>query len=100
MKPLMWALRLLLFLLLFGFAVKNDHPVDLFFFFETVWQLPLVFIVLLAFAAGTLMGVTATLASWLRHRREIARLRRELARERERQPAVPVGPETNRQEPA
>lgn len=76
MRILMWILRVLLFLLLFGFAVKNDHLVMLNFFFGSEWQMPLVFVILAAFAAGAILGVTATFASLLRYRREIGRLRK------------------------
>lgn len=76
MKWIMWFLRGVLFLFLFGFAVKNDQLVTLQFFFGAQWQLPLVFVILIFFAAGAVLGVTATLASLLRQRREIGRLRR------------------------
>lgn len=85
MRILLWAIRLLLFFLLFGFAVKNDQLVDLRFFLGSEWSLPLVFVILAAFAAGAVLGVTATFASLLGKQREIGRLRRENSRlERER----------------
>jgi len=85
MRAIMWFIRLLLFILLFGFAIKNDHLATLNFFFGGQWQLPLVFVILVSFAAGALLGVTATFASLLRQRREISQLRRQLERaERER----------------
>lgn len=85
MRILMWVLRILLFFFLFGFAIKNDQLVDLHFFFGQAWTLPLVFVILAAFAGGVVLGVTATFASLLGKRREITRLRREVARlERER----------------
>jgi len=95
MRIVMWTLRLLLFFFLFGFAVKNDHLVSLHFFFGAEWQLPLVFVILVTFAAGALLGVTATLASLLRQHRECSRLRRQLARlERDRPGAVvPAAPD-------
>ncbi len=80
MRALMWIVRLLLFFLLFGFAVKNDHLANLYFFFGAQWQLPVVFVILISFAAGALLGSTATFASLLRQRREIARLRRQVER--------------------
>jgi uncharacterized integral membrane protein len=80
MRAFVWFIRLVLFLLLFGFAVKNDHLVDLRFFLGNQWQFPLVFIILVAFAVGALLGVTATAASLLRQRHEISRLRKQLAR--------------------
>ncbi|AUN94593.1 LapA family protein [Pseudazoarcus pumilus] len=89
MRILIWVLRILLFFLLFGFAVKNDQLVDLHFFFGSQWSLPLVFVILAAFAAGAVLGVTATFASLLGKRREISRLRRDLARaERDRDAAA------------
>jgi integration host factor beta subunit len=47
MRLLIWIFRLFLFLLLFGFAVKNDDVVVLRFFFGTQWQVPLVLVILL-----------------------------------------------------
>jgi len=94
MRIVMWILRLLLFFFLFGFAVKNDQLVRLQFFFGAEWQLPLVFVILVMFAAGALLGVTAVFASLLRQRRECSRLRRQLARmERDRPTAVVPAPE-------
>lgn len=92
MRALMWFFRLLLFFLLFGFAVKNDHLASLYFFFGSEWHLPLVFIILIAFAAGALLGVTATFASLLRQRREISKLRKQLDRASQArpEPSVPV----------
>lgn len=83
MRAIIWIIRLLLFVLLLGFAIKNDHLATLNFFFGGQWQLPLVFIILASFAAGALMGITATFASLMRQRREISRLRRQLERERD-----------------
>lgn len=80
MSILMWIFRIVLFLLLFGFAVKNDQLVDLKFFFGSDFQLPLVFVVLVSFAIGALLGVTSTFASLLRNRREIGKLRKELSK--------------------
>jgi uncharacterized integral membrane protein len=80
MRVLVWFVRLVLFILLFGFAIKNDHGVDLHFFLGKQWHFPLVFIILVAFAVGALLGVTATVASLLRQRHEIFRLRKQLAR--------------------
>jgi len=78
MRILIWIIRLVIFLVLFGFAVKNDQIVTLKSYLGGQWQLPLVFVILVAFAAGALVGVTATVSSLVRQRREIARLRRQL----------------------
>jgi uncharacterized integral membrane protein len=78
MRYLNWLLRAALFIVLLGFAVKNDQPVTLRYFFGYEWQSSLVIVLLIFFAAGTAIGVLAMLASVFRQRREIARLKREI----------------------
>lgn len=78
MRILIWIIRLAIFLVLFGFAVKNDQIVTLKSYLGGEWHKPLVFVILVTFAAGAVVGVTATIASLLRQRREIAKLRRQL----------------------
>lgn len=79
MKILTWAIRLAIFLFLFVFAVQNTEPVSLRFILGQVWQAPLVILLLAFFAAGALLGVLSLVGLLFRQRREIARLRRELA---------------------
>ena len=78
MRYLNWALRIVLFIALLGFAVKNDQPVVLRYFFGYEWQSSLVIVVLIFFAAGTVVGVLAMLPNVLQQRREIARLKRDI----------------------
>jgi len=73
-----WALRIVLFIVLLGFAVKNDQPVTLHYFFGYEWQSSLVVALLLFFAAGTIVGVLAMFSNVLQQRREIARLKRDI----------------------
>ena len=80
MRVLAWTLRVILFLALFLFALKNTDTVSLRLYFDQVWHAPLVLVLLVFFAAGAALGVLATLATVFRQRREIARLRRELKR--------------------
>jgi putative membrane protein len=75
MRIIVWFLRLLAFFVLLGFAIKNDALVTVNFFLGTHWQLPLVFVLLLMFAAGAAVGVTAMLSTLISQRREIGRLR-------------------------
>ncbi|MDR2239922.1 MAG: LapA family protein [Zoogloeaceae bacterium] len=77
MKFLLWPLRIVLFIVLLGFAIKNSGVVTLRFFFDTAWSLPLVAVMLIFFAFGALAGLTVALGAWLRQRRELARLRAE-----------------------
>jgi lipopolysaccharide assembly protein A len=72
------ALFLLLFVLLFAFALKNTEPVSLRFYFDYAWSAPLVLILLLAFACGILMGMLAGALNAYRQRREILALKREM----------------------
>ena len=78
MGVLAWTLRIILFLALFLFALKNTDLVSLRLYFDQVWQAPLSLVLLVFFAAGAVVGVLATLATVFRQRREIARLQREL----------------------
>lgn len=78
MRYLNWILRAVLFIVLLGFAVKNDQPVTLRYFFGYEWQSSLVMVLLIFFAAGTAIGVLAMLGNVLQQRREIVRLKRDI----------------------
>lgn len=78
MKYLIWLFRAILFLVLLSFAVKNDQPVVLSYFFGYEWHASLVLVLLLFFAAGTAIGMLAVLSNLLRQRKEIAALKKEL----------------------
>ena len=91
MRVLAWFLRIVMFLVLFLFALKNTDVISLKLYFGQVWQVPLILALLVFFAAGAAMGVLATLATVFRQRREIAQLQRELgSRAREAKAASPV----------
>jgi lipopolysaccharide assembly protein A len=79
MKYLIWGLRALLFVLLLSFAVKNDDPVVLKYFFGFEWHASLILVLLLFFAAGAAIGMLALLGNLLRQRKEIAALKNELS---------------------
>jgi putative membrane protein len=78
MRYLAWALRILLFLFLFGFALKNTHPVTVRFYLGSQWDSPLALVLLVVFAAGAAGGVAACLSYAYRQRKEILDLRKEL----------------------
>lgn len=78
MKYLIWSLRALLFLLLLGFALKNDQPVVLRYFFGYEWQTSLVVVLLCFFALGIAVGLLALFASMFKLRRELSAVKREL----------------------
>lgn len=78
MRYLSWALRLLLFILLFGFALKNSNPVIMRFYLGAQWEASLALVVLVFFGIGAAAGVVACFAYIYRQRREILQLRKEL----------------------
>ena len=78
MRYFNWLLRAALFIVLLGFAVKNDQQVTLSYFFGYEWQSSLVIVLLIFFAAGAIVGVLAMLADVLKQRREITRLKRDI----------------------
>ena len=78
MRSLVWLLRITLFLLLLGFAVKNSDPVVVQYYFGQEWRAPLVFVLFLSLCAGAVLGIIASLGQVFRQRREILSLKREL----------------------
>ena len=78
MKYLIWLLRAFLFLILLGFAVKNDEPVVLRYYFGYEWHASLVLVLLIFFAVGAAVGMLAVLSNMLRQRKELAALKNEL----------------------
>jgi uncharacterized integral membrane protein len=88
MRIVVWLFRAFVFFTLFAFALNNQDPATVHWFFGVEWRAPMVFVVLAAFAAGCAIGVLAMVPAWWRHRR--AARRREAA-----QPARVDGPPTN-----
>ncbi|MDD5057222.1 MAG: LapA family protein [Sideroxydans sp.] len=78
MRYLIWSLRAVLFLLLLGFAVKNDQPVVLKYFFGYEWSTSLVVVLLCFFTLGVAIGLLAMFGTLFRQHRELAAAKREL----------------------
>lgn len=78
MRYLSWVFRILLFVLLFGFALKNSDPVTVRFYLGAHWEASLALVVLVFFAIGIAAGAIACFAYIYRQRREILQLRKEL----------------------
>lgn len=76
MRILLWLLRGVVFVALFGLAVKNSGLVDLRFFWGGVWQAPLALVVLGSFAVGVLIGLTVIIGIVVRQGRDLRRLER------------------------
>ena len=77
MRYLHWVLRILLFLVLLGFAIKNTDPVVVRYFLGWEWHAPLALVLLVFFVAGAVLGVMAAVVWLYDQRRELVQLRRE-----------------------
>ena len=71
MRLIAWILRIVLFLVLFLFAMKNYEVVPLKFYFDFEWRAPLVLLLLIFFAGGMALGVLACLPRLFRQRRDL-----------------------------
>ena len=68
MKYVMWLLKAAIFFTLFAFALNNQQPATVHFFFGTAWTGPLVLVVLATFAAGLAVGALGMVPRWWRQR--------------------------------
>jgi putative membrane protein len=78
MRYLSWLFKIILFLLLLGFAVKNTETAVLHYYLGYEWKAPLVLILLVFFCAGAAVGIIASLSYLFGQRREMLSLKREL----------------------
>ena len=77
MQPVIWVVRFLVVVILVWFAVKNAHEVELRGFLDQTWKAPLVFVMLIVFVTGVIIGLLAWIPTVVRQRREIQKLRRD-----------------------
>ncbi len=75
MQSLTLAVKIVLFLLLLGFAALNSDNVTLRYFLGLQWQAPLSLVLLAAFAVGLLIGLLGCSLRLLRNQRELRALR-------------------------
>jgi len=93
MRYLVWILRLVVFVVVLLFALKNTGPVDVGFFADhVIADVPLVVVMLVTFLLGAFFGLLISAPAVIRKRREAARLRREVARLEEKLRQQPVPP--------
>jgi uncharacterized integral membrane protein len=71
-KYILWLLKAAIFFTLFAFALNNQQVVSVNFFFGTLWQAPLVLVVLATFSAGVALGVLVMMPRWWKNRRALA----------------------------
>ena len=65
--------KVLVFLLVLGFALKNSHTTTFYSYLDYVWQAPLIVMLGLAFVLGALTGALALAPTLFRLRREVSR---------------------------
>ena len=76
MRTAVLILRLAIGLILLWFALKNVQPVKIHGFLDQSWEAPLVFVLLVVFVGGVVIGILAWLPTVVRQRREIGRLKK------------------------
>ncbi len=90
MRYVALVVKLLLFLLLFGFCMHNSQSTEVRFFLGYAWQAPMFVILFIAFALGALLGIVVSSLRVMRTRKELLNLRREIrARQQSSIPVVP-----------
>lgn len=75
MKILSQLVRALVFIVLLGFAIKNDGLVTVQGYFGTQWQLPLVVVMLVFFALGLIAGAMVFVGRSVSRNKELQQLR-------------------------
>lgn len=79
MKIIFRIVAAILFVIFFGFALKNTQEVALRFFFNYEVRGPLVLLLLSFFSGGAALGVLAMIPTVLRHRRDLSRQKKTIA---------------------
>ncbi|MGE5170681.1 MAG: LapA family protein [Rudaea sp.] len=77
MSVVRWIIAAVIFVALLFISLQNADPVTLRFFTLYAWQAPLVFVVLIAFAAGVALGLLVSAIKVVRLKRQVQRLHRE-----------------------
>ena len=80
MKLLLRVLAVILFIIFFGFALENTQEVELHFFLGYEIRGPLVLVLLGFFAIGAILGVLAMTPTVFRHRRDLNKHKKTMAK--------------------
>lgn len=78
MRYLLRLVELALLVLLVAVTVQNSQSVEFRLFFGQAWNAPLIVFLLVFFVAGVAIGLMATFGYYLRMRRELSRLKKEM----------------------
>jgi uncharacterized integral membrane protein len=85
-----WTVGVIVFVALLFLSLQNADLVTVRFYHWFSWQAPLIFLLLIAFAAGVVAGLLAGLLRSARLRRQLTRMRNELVHAPATQPRHPV----------
>ena len=85
-----WTVGVFVFVALLFLSLQNSELVTVRFYHWFSWQAPLIFLLLIAFAAGIVAGLLAGLFRSARLQRQLTRLRNDLRRAPVTQPRHPV----------
>ena len=77
MSVLRWIFTAVIFIALLFISLQNADPVTVRVFAFYSWQAPLVFVILIAFAAGVALGLLSAAFKVARLKRQMSRMRRE-----------------------
>jgi uncharacterized integral membrane protein len=77
MQALAWIVRIVVVVVLVWFATVNSQEVEIRALPYQSWKAPLIFVMLIAFIGGLLIGLMGWLPTVVRQRREISRLRKQ-----------------------
>jgi uncharacterized integral membrane protein len=85
----LWGMGIaVLFLVLLGFAFRNQDEVSMRFYLGAEWRAPLILMLLICVIIGAVIGILGSLSYVLRQRRELIMLRRR-ARDKEADEDMP-----------
>lgn len=79
MKIVFRIVAAILFVLFFGFALKNTQEAALRFFFDYEIRGPLVLLLLAFFIGGAVLGILAMLPTFFRQRRDLSKQKKAIA---------------------
>src|SRR5574337_1028612 len=79
MGVLRWIVTAIVFLALLFVALQNSQPVTVTVLSFYSWEAPLVFVILIAFAAGVALGLLSAALKVARLKRQLSRVHREHA---------------------
>ncbi|MBV8681167.1 LapA family protein [Aquitalea sp. FJL05] len=78
MRYIVRIIELALLVFLIAVTVQNSHMVEFKLFFGQSWSAPLIVFLLVFFVAGAAVGLLATFSYYLRMRKELSQLKKEL----------------------